>query len=88
MDLPTYISDLNRRKLLAQHIGHSPDYLYQLGTGYQGRKPSPTLAGVIENATRDLKLGIVRAESMRDDHQFQRDRSGRVTGYARLLKAG
>ncbi|MFQ6309890.1 hypothetical protein [Lysobacter capsici] len=81
MDLQTFIADTGRRKLLADALGKSPDYLWQLGTGWNGRKPSPQLAMEIESATRDLGPEEVRCESLRPDMSWVRNTSGEVTGY-------
>lgn len=85
MDLQTYILDLDRRQALADALGRSPDYLYQIGVGWRGRRPSPELAADIENATRALRRGVVRAEGMRPDCSFRRDRKGNVVGWFRQL---
>lgn len=81
MDLHTYISDIARRKQLADALGRSPDYLWQIGTGWKGRKPSPQLAIEIEQATRELGPEPVRCEDMRADISWVRNRAGQVTGY-------
>lgn len=85
MDLQTYISDLDRRQALAAALGKSPDYLYQLGTGWDNRRPSPDLAAQIENATRKLGPDKVVADAMRGDYEFMRDKRGRVTGYLKRI---
>lgn len=67
MDLQTYVADVDRRKALADALGKSPDYLWQLGTGWQGRRPSPELARAIERETAQLGPEVVPKESMRPD---------------------
>lgn len=64
MKLREYISDVARRKALADAIGCSAHYLYQIGTGYQGRKGSSKLAEKIEEATRRLGPAVVTKESI------------------------
>jgi hypothetical protein len=54
MDLLTYISDMGRRIALAEALGSSPDYLWQIATRWNGRKPSPKLAERIERETERL----------------------------------
>lgn len=51
MDLKTFISDVPRRRELARRLGRSPDYLYQLGVGFQGKRASAQLAIAIERET-------------------------------------
>lgn len=51
MDLKTFIAESGARKTLADALGTSPDYLWQIATGWQGRKASPKLALAIEEAT-------------------------------------
>lgn len=51
MDLITYIADMDQRKALAEKCGTSPEYLWQVATGWRDRKPSIDLAKKIEEAT-------------------------------------
>lgn len=51
MDLKKYIADPAARKALADALGSSPDYLWQIATGWNGRQSSPKLAARIEEAT-------------------------------------
>ncbi|WP_192630203.1 YdaS family helix-turn-helix protein [Lysobacter sp. OAE881] len=63
MTLADFISDRDRRKSLAEAVDASPDYLWQVATGWNGRKPSPKLALRISKATH----GLVTVQSMRPD---------------------
>jgi DNA-binding transcriptional regulator YdaS (Cro superfamily) len=51
MDLKTYIADPATRRELAADCGTSPDYLWQVATGWRGRRASVDLAKRIEAAT-------------------------------------
>lgn len=51
MMLDEYIADMGRRLELAQKVGSSPDYLWQVATGWKGRKAGPLLANRIHDAT-------------------------------------
>lgn len=77
MDLLTYIGDKARRQDLAEKIGTSPQYLWQMATGWRGKRPSEQLATAIEHAT----AGTVRCENLRPDVAWVRDPAGHVTGY-------
>jgi len=72
MDLKTFNSDMARRLALADRLGCSPDYLWQLGVGFRptgakrAKRPSPELAQRIEAATQELGQ-VVPKESMRPD---------------------
>lgn len=81
MDLQTFIADADRRRALAERLGKSADYLWQIGTGWNGRKPSPELALGIERATEALGPTRVSCESIRPDVVWTRDSDGEVTGY-------
>lgn len=48
MDLLTYITDMPRRKALADACCTSPHYLWQIATRWRGRRPSAELAERIE----------------------------------------
>jgi DNA-binding transcriptional regulator YdaS (Cro superfamily) len=67
MDLKTFISDTARRRALAEAVGTSPVYLWQVGTGWKGRKPSPELALAIERESDRIGPAQVPRESMRPD---------------------
>lgn len=66
MDLRTFISDVSRRRELARRLGRSPDYLYQIGVGFQGKRPSARLAMDIERETAAMGAKVPKA-SMRAD---------------------
>lgn len=72
-----YISDPARRAELAKATESSPDYLWQVATGWNGKRASHDLAMRIEDGTK----GAVTCESLRDDVTWIRGPSGRVTGY-------
>jgi DNA-binding transcriptional regulator YdaS (Cro superfamily) len=63
MDLTSFIADRQRRASLAKACDTSPDYLWQIATGWKGRKPSARLARRIHDATH----GLISLESMRPD---------------------
>jgi DNA-binding transcriptional regulator YdaS (Cro superfamily) len=63
MDLQTFFLTTGRRQELADRLAVSPNYLWQIATGYHGRKPSPKLAKRIHEET----LGVVTLESLRPD---------------------
>lgn len=63
MDLKTFLEEGGRRQSLADAVGMSPDYLWQIATGWQGRKPSPKLARKISDATH----GVVSLAELRPD---------------------
>lgn len=64
MDLATYISDPGRRASLAQACDTSPDYLWQIATGWRGKRASPRLAERIELETERLGPEKVTKESV------------------------
>lgn len=72
MDLKTFISDIDRRQELAERLGCSPDYLYQLGVKFQAsgskrpKRPSTDLARRIEKETADMGHKVSKA-SLRPD---------------------
>jgi DNA-binding transcriptional regulator YdaS (Cro superfamily) len=82
MDLTTYIDDMGRRRALADAIGTSAAYLWQIATGWRGRQVNADLAQQIEHATG----GQVRCEELRPDLRWQRDQSGQITGFLTPLK--
>jgi DNA-binding transcriptional regulator YdaS (Cro superfamily) len=81
MNLTEYISDEPRKQALALAVGTSPAYLYQIATGWKGKRPSPDLAKRIESASG------IRCETLRPDLQWMRDKEGNVTGYFSPLDA-
>jgi len=64
MDLLTYISDMSRRAALAAACGTSPEYLWQIATGWRGKRPSPKLASAIERESTRLGPATVLKEPM------------------------
>jgi DNA-binding transcriptional regulator YdaS (Cro superfamily) len=84
MDLVSYISDIDKRRALARLIGTSPVYLWQMATGWRGKRPSEDMAVSIERATNRA----VRCESLRPDISWIRDETGLVTGYTVRLEQG
>lgn len=64
MDLLTFISDMDRRRQLAEACGTSPDYLWQVATNWKGRRASPRLAERIETETARLGPEAVPKESV------------------------
>lgn len=64
MDLHTYISDLERRRALANALDTNEGYLWQLAKGWRGRRPSPAFAQRIEEATERLGPEKVTKESL------------------------
>src|SRR5690606_5694601 len=68
MDLATFNSDMERRAELARRLGRSPDYLWQLGIGWRGKRPSPELALAIDRETATWGRRFrVRKETLRPD---------------------
>ena len=67
MDLATFISDGDRKARLASATGRSPGYLWQLATGWRGKRASVELAQDIERASRDIGPEAVPKESLRPD---------------------
>lgn len=63
MDLKTYLEEGGRRQSLADAVNTSADYLWQIATGWKGRKPSPKLARKISEATH----GLVSLAELRPD---------------------
>ena len=63
MDLQTFFQQTGKRQELADRLSVSPNYLWQIATGYRGRKASPRLARRINEET----LGVVTLESLRPD---------------------
>jgi DNA-binding transcriptional regulator YdaS (Cro superfamily) len=67
MDLLAYIDDIPRRESLARKLRKNPLYLYQVATGWRGKRASPELAMAIEAATAKLGPETVTKESLRPD---------------------
>ena len=74
MDLLTYITEPHQRAALAAAANTSPDYLWQVATGWRNKKPSPSMAMAIECATN----GVLTCEQLRPDLDWTRDASGRA----------
>lgn len=64
MNLSEYISDMGRRRLLAEALGTNPTYLWQLANHWRGRRPSPEFACRIEEETTRLGPEPVTKESL------------------------
>jgi hypothetical protein len=59
MDLKTFIADGERRAALAKACDTTPEYLYQLSVRWRGRRPSKSLARLIEReSARILPPGV------------------------------
>lgn len=67
MDLLTFISDSERKRQLAALTGSSEGYLWQVATGWRGKKASPELAKAIARATLEIGPEQVRLEALRPD---------------------
>jgi DNA-binding transcriptional regulator YdaS (Cro superfamily) len=67
MDLLTFISDAARKTVLADKLGASPGYLWQIATGWRGKRASPELARRIAEATAEIGPEAVPLESLRPD---------------------
>lgn len=63
MDLNTYIADTDARRRLAGAVGTSPEYLWQLATGWRGKRASRVMAIAIERETD----GAVTRQDLRPD---------------------
>lgn len=67
MNLATFISDTSRRDALAAACNTHPGYLWQLATGWQGRRPSTDMAQAIERESARIGPEVVPKESLRPD---------------------
>lgn len=63
ISLSEYIADPERRRMLADAAGTDPQYLWQIATGWRGKRASPALARAIERATN----GAVTRYELRPD---------------------
>lgn len=63
MNLADYAKTPEQRALLARAVGSDPQYMWQLVTGWRGKRPSPELARRIESATN----GAVSRYELRPD---------------------
>lgn len=67
MDLMTFISDKDRKARLVAATGKAEGYLWQIATGWRGKRASPELARKIAQATAELGPEPVPLESLRPD---------------------
>lgn len=63
MTLAEYIADADRRAALAKRLATSPQYLWQIATGWRDKRPSALFARKIEEATE----GAVTRYELRPD---------------------
>lgn len=63
MDLKTYLEDPQRRASLVEALDTADGYMWQLATGWRGKRPSPEMAKRIEAAT----CGAVSRAELRPD---------------------
>ena len=63
MNLHTYIQNTDKRRELARTLNTSPDWLWQVATGWNAKRASPQLAMRIERATS----GQVTRHDLRPD---------------------
>ena len=86
MDLSSYIATPGHREALAEAIPVNAQYLWQIATGWRGKKPSRLMALAIEQATggmvtrQDLRPDLFGPADQRrrvgEDHANSGDRSG------------
>jgi DNA-binding transcriptional regulator YdaS (Cro superfamily) len=67
MDLQTFISVPERKRHLAAKLGRSEGYLWQVATGWRGKRASAELAQQIESATKEIGPASVSKASLRPD---------------------
>jgi DNA-binding transcriptional regulator YdaS (Cro superfamily) len=67
MDLLSFIADPERKRLLAEKTGKSEGYLWQVASGWRGKRASPELAISIEAATASIGPEEVPRSSLRPD---------------------
>lgn len=70
MDLATYISDPERAEALANDVGTSTAWLWQIATRWRNKRASAELATKIDRATRRLGPEPVARASLRPDLFF------------------
>ena len=70
MDLATYISDPERAEALANDVGTSTAWLWQIATRWRNKRASAELATKIDRATRRLGPETVARASLRPDLFF------------------
>lgn len=61
MDLKTFNSDMARRLALAKACKCSHDYLWQLGVGFEGKRPSTDLAQAIDKHSARIWKRVSKA---------------------------
>lgn len=65
--LKTFNADMARRRALAEALGHkTPDYVWQLGVGWRGKKAGIEMAKDIERETERIWRRVPK-ESLRPD---------------------
>lgn len=67
MDLLTFISDKDRKARLVAVTGKAEGYLWQIATGWRGKRASPELARQITEATAQIGPEAVPLELLRPD---------------------
>lgn len=67
MELITFLSDPTRKQRLAKATGSSEGYLWQVATGWRGKRASPELAQAIERESATIGPERVPKESIRPD---------------------
>lgn len=67
MDLLTFISDRSRKAALATALRASEGYLWQIATGWRGKRASWELAQRIESASAEIGPEPVPKETLRPD---------------------
>ncbi len=67
MNLENFIADMPRRAELASRCGTNPDYLWQIATGWRGKRASTGLAQAIERESEQIGPEKVTKESLRPD---------------------
>lgn len=63
MNLHDYLVDPKRKAQLVRDLRTSPVWLWQIATGWRGKRPSPRFAQAIERATH----GVVTCSELRPD---------------------
>jgi hypothetical protein len=67
MDLTSFLADPRRKQLLAMATKSSEGYLWQVATGWRGKRASPELALAIERESALIGPEAVPKESLRPD---------------------
>lgn len=72
--LKTFNADMGRRRALAQALGHeTPDYVWQLGVRWRGKKAGIEMAKKIESETARIWRRVPK-ETLRPDVWTQQDK--------------